>query len=413
MTKQELTTNVDAGLDTDQDASSIVKEIYRGTSADKHDMDVLGVKQVLRRNYRLVPMLGFSSIAVISWEIAPILLGYVLIDGGPAAMFWAAVSFAVILNTALASRLPVIQYFLFALHFGGIFAIVLPLWLTADHGNSSDVLFGFYDRGNWGNEGLSSMIGLVLFAGLLNGYDCIAHMSEETIDASRIIPIAITWSVSYNVVALFIICTAMIFCIGDIESLLTTSTGQPFIQLFYNATQSYCCVINEVATSSRQLWSFARDRGLPGSTWLSHVAPGLDIPLRSICLTVFITVLLSLINLGSTVALQAANSLGGVAFLFSYVITLLCLIWRRIWGAPLPARRWSLGRYGLVINLAALVFLIPTLFFYCWPLAQPVTAINLNWSSVAFALVLLVALVYYFIKARHEYVGPVMRVKRD
>lgn len=139
----------------------------------------------------------------------------------------------------------------------------------------------------------------------------------------------------------------------------------------------------------------------------------MDIPLRSICLTVLITVLLSLINLGSTVALQAANSLGGVAFLFSYVITLLCLIWRRIWGAPLPARRWSLGRYGLVINLAALVFLIPTLFFYCWPLAQPVTAVNLNWSSVAFALVLLVALIYYFIKARHEYVGPVMRVKRD
>jgi amino acid transporter len=253
--------------------------------------------------------------------------------------------------------------------------------------------------------------------------------------------------VSYNVIALFIVCTAMIFCLGDIESLLTTRTGQPFIQLFFNATQSYvgtnvmaailitlveCCVINEVATSSRQLWyvliraapsinnsantplrSFARDRGLPGSTWLSHVTPGLDIPLRAICLTVLITALLSLINLGSTVALQAANSLGGVAFLFSYVITLLCLIWRRLYGAPLPERRWSLGKYGLAINLAGLVFLIPTLFFYCWPLAQPVTAVNLNWSSVAFAAVLLVALVHYVIKARHEYVGPVMRVKRD
>lgn len=93
--------------------------------------------------------------------------------------------------------------------------------------------------------------------------------AEETIDASRIIPIAITWSVAYNVVALFIIGTALIFCLGDVDSLLSTRTGQPFIQLFYNATQSYagtsvmasilvvlveCCVINEVATSSRQLW---------------------------------------------------------------------------------------------------------------------------------------------------------------
>lgn len=142
------------------------------------------------------------------------------------------------------------------------------------------------------------------------------------------------------------------------------------------------------------------------------MTPGWDIPLRAVCLTVFITALLSLINLGSTVALNAINSLGGVSFLFSYIITLVCLIWRRVRGAPLPPRRWSLGRYGLAINVVALLFLLPVLFFYCWPLAQPVTALNLNWSSVAFSCVLLAALIYYVIKARHEYVGPVMRVKR-
>lgn len=90
----------------------------------------------------------------------------------------AASSFAVIMNTVLASRLPVVQYLLFALHFGGIFAIVIPLWITADRGSASDVLLKFSDNGNWGDVGLSSMIGLVLFAGLLNGYDCIAHMCK-------------------------------------------------------------------------------------------------------------------------------------------------------------------------------------------------------------------------------------------
>lgn len=99
--------------------------------------------------------------------------------------------------------------------------------------------------------------------------DIIFVQAEETIDASRIIPIAITWSVFYNIMTLFVIGTAMIFCLGDVDSLLTSRTGQPFIQLFYNATQSHagtsvmaailitlveCCVINEVATSSRQLW---------------------------------------------------------------------------------------------------------------------------------------------------------------
>jgi choline transport protein len=95
MAKQDITITNDVGVETDQDASSVIKEIYRGTSADQHDMDVLGVKQVLRRNYRLLPMLGFSSIAVISWEVAPLLIGYVLVDGGPAAMFWGLVIGAV------------------------------------------------------------------------------------------------------------------------------------------------------------------------------------------------------------------------------------------------------------------------------------------------------------------------------
>lgn len=103
MAKQETFMSEDAGVDSNQDETSIVNERYRGTSADKDDMDVLGVKQVLRRNYRLVPMLGFSSIAVISWEIAPILLAYALIDGGTAAIFWGLVVGAIGFSLVYAS----------------------------------------------------------------------------------------------------------------------------------------------------------------------------------------------------------------------------------------------------------------------------------------------------------------------
>jgi choline transport protein len=33
-------------------------------------------------------------------------------------------------------------------------------------------------------------------------------------------------------------------------------------------------IINQVTTTSRQLWSFARDGGLPWSNFLSRVQPG-------------------------------------------------------------------------------------------------------------------------------------------
>lgn len=196
-----------------------------------------------------------------------------------------------------------------------------------------------------------------------------------------------------------------IFCIGDIDDVLASPTYEPFIQVFFNATQSYAgttimsfiimlmltsACISEVATASRQLWSFARDNGkhtspapsnsfadtllgLPFSGWLSQVTPGWNIPLRAISVSVVISSLLSLINIGSYVALNAINSLGVVSLLFSYTVTISCLVWRRLYGAPLPPRRWSLGKYGLAINIVSLCFVTPLLFFAFWPVSTPVT----------------------------------------
>ena len=84
----------------------------------------------------------------------------------------------------------------------------------------------------------------------------------------------------------FIMATTFIFTMGDVTSLLESPTGYPFIQAFYNGTRSLAltnfmtaiiiicltsCCISEVATASRQVWSFARDGGLPFSGFLSRV----------------------------------------------------------------------------------------------------------------------------------------------
>jgi choline transport protein len=144
---------------------------------------------------------------------------------------------------------------------------------------------------------------------------------------------------------------------------------------------------------------------LPHLTRLEHPCP------RRL-VSFIVTVCLSLINIGSTEALNTINSLSGGSILFSYTITISCLVWRRLFGAPLPPRRWSLGRFGLLINVVALCFIMPVLFFYYWPLYTPVTPVNMNWSSAVFGGVLVFAAVWYVIKARHVYSGPVTLVKR-
>lgn len=78
------------------------------------------------------------------------------------------------------------------------------------------------------------------------------------------------------------------FCLGDdVPGILESKTGYPFIQVFYNVTKSaggasvmtsilivmtVCSCISNVATASRQLWSFARDGGMPFSPFLAYVS---------------------------------------------------------------------------------------------------------------------------------------------
>lgn len=86
---------------------------------------------------------------------------------------------------------------------------------------------------------------------------------------------------------------------------------------------------------------------------------------------------------------------------------------KRIRGEPLPARRWTLGRYGYAVNVCALMFLLPIFVFSFFPLATPVVASTMNWGIVLFSGIIIFATVYYFLYARHVYVPPVALVKRE
>ncbi|RMZ88889.1 hypothetical protein DV736_g3889, partial [Chaetothyriales sp. CBS 134916] len=459
---------------------------YRGTAIDRQDMNMLGKKQVLRRQFRFSTMLGFASTVMVAWEFILVVSPFGLSDGGTPVVFWglllspivmlpvyaslaevasmsptaggqyhwvselapprfqrglsysvgwlialgwqvflcsvsfvvstlilglaklnfpgysilawhetlltiAIVVFCVLFNLFLAVRLPLIEAVVLILHVLGVFVIIIPLWVMAPRGNAHDTILHFTNDSGYSDKALASTIGIVPMIGMLIGYDCTIHMSEETKDASRTIPLVVVWAVASNALMLIVVGWTYIFCLGDLDSVLNTETGQPMIQVFYNATRNRAgttimvvvvivifisACVGQVATASRQMWSFARDKG-------------------------------------SYTAFNAFNSLGTVSILFSYTITIGCLIWRRIFGKPLPSRRWSLGRWGLPINIISLCFTTPMLFFYVWPLYHPVTAQNMNWSSAMFFGVLIIAAIYYIFKGRHDYVGPVMHVKRQ
>lgn len=90
------------------------------------------------------------------------------------------------------------------------------------------------------------------------------------------------------------------------------------------------------------------------------------------------------------------------------------MVLRRLRG-PLPARRWSLGKFGLFINLAAIAFLLVVWVFIFFPIAggEQLTLETMNWNSLMFGGSMILAIGYYFAVGWKNYTPPVRLIKRD
>ena len=111
-------------------------------------------------------------------------------------------------------------------------------------------------------------------------------MSEEIENAAVVVPRSILLSVLINGCLGFGMLIAVLFCLGDINKALASPTGYPFMEIFLNATDSVggaatmsaivitvciCSSTGMMAATSRQFWSFSRDRGVPGWRLWSQV----------------------------------------------------------------------------------------------------------------------------------------------
>lgn len=207
-----------------------------------------------------------------------------------------------------------------------------------------------------------------------------ADLAEEVKHASRTVPRMMVVTIILNGALGLVMVITYCFCVTDVEAMyVTTHSPFPFIdvgrhhikihadflltcdQVLYAGTGStagtiamvsivsalnICANLSIVAAGSRQAWAFARDEGLPFSSWFRRVSTiGIPIPINAILASLTITIAISLLNLGSTTAFLSVVGLLASAGAMSYAISISCVLWRRLRGKPLPKSPFSLGRY--------------------------------------------------------------------
>lgn len=129
-------------------------------------------------------------------------------------------------------------------------------------------------------------------------------------------------------------------------------------------------------------------------------------------MTLVVTVLLTLIAIGSDVALNSLTSLGTNAILSSYICSIGCITWRRLTNQPLLPSKLSLGRWGLTINIISMVFLILIFFFAFFPPGPNPAPADMNWNILIYGVSVVGSLLYYAFSAKKRYVGPVEYVRK-
>lgn len=251
-------------------------------------------------------------------------------------------------------------------------------------------------------------------------------MAEEVKDASLSVPKAMVIIYLVNFAVLLPTVITVCYHMPSVEDALGDATGYPALYVFRQATSPtwttvmlafiafifIAANITYLAAVTRDLFAFSRDHGLPWSAWISKVDGRRQLPVNATILSSCIAFLLTLIYLGSTVAFYAIVSLFGVAILQCYCFSIGCVLWRRIFHPEtLPPARFSLGRFGIPLNAFAVLFSAYCLFWSFWPQEYPVSVDNFNWAIVIFGAVMIISLVYFVIRARHKYVGPVALVE--
>lgn len=225
----------------------------------------------------------------------------------------------------------------------------------------------------------------------------------------------------------FIMLITLLYNMGNMVHVLNPTSGFSFIPAVHHATGSVaatngvaaiilimevCSAIGILATASRQTFAFARDNALPFSNILANVNKRTQIPVVAVLVSTIITVLLSLINIGSTAAFNAIASLMIAALFTTYILSIAAFIRARLQPGGIPRSRFSLGKLGLPINIFSVGYLCFAIIFTFFPTTNNPTPVNMNWSIVVFGGVVIFAVVQYLLHGRKIYQAPVTQVRK-
>jgi amino acid transporter len=259
----------------------------------------------------------------------------------------------------------------------GMVVFALLLLFFANHQSPSILLDTSYTSGLAnGNYLPVFLVGMFMALFVVYGFDTAGTFGEETIDASRQAPrgvLSAIW-ISGLVGAIFLLAVTLSF--QDVNKAI--ETGQAFgfpiaetikanltfgllgsftmgdLYLVMILIAVYVCTMAIQGATTRLMFSMGRDRRLPlGGLW-GHVSPSLKTPAYA-AIAVGVLGAIPLLVTGALGSIYLAIAATGMIYI-SYFLCNLGVFVARQRGWPHKGAWFSLGSWGTIINIVALIW---------------------------------------------------------
>jgi amino acid transporter len=271
---------------------------------------------------------------------------------------------------------------------------------------------------------------------VIYGFDTASTLSEETRDPRRAAPKAVLFSV----IGAFII--GGVFLLGTLVAIpnmgaavkgafgpaqiieANFSTGFATLYLLVVSAAIFVCCLSIMAATIRLCFGMARDNQLPFSRPLARVSPGLHTPVWT-CITIAVLAAVPFLKYSGAGIIAIAAT--GMIYL-SYFLGNIVIMRARARGWPKRSAPFRLGRWGILVNVVALLYGGAMLINFAWPRAasnpEPsqtngllsfgigfVNKIPILWTVVV--VIVAIGVIYYGAVGRSKEFAPVIAPAAD
>jgi amino acid transporter len=324
----------------------------------------------------------FTTIAAVAVGAGPFLATLLGFPGTPmitTLIALALIALSTAVNLAGTTVLARVAMFGFICEIIGAIVVGSYLLLFQRH-QPFAVVFDNFGIGGAGSYFPAFMAAAVVGLFTCYGFEACGDVAEETPNPGIAIPRAMRMTIYVGMIAAAFVCFALILAQPDIGAVISGKLTDPVEALLLSVfgpigsrlvvavvmVSFMSCILSLQAATSRLVFAYARDRMIVANDYLSAISPHTHVPTRALAMSGIVAAVIVCLGLFFQSAIGTIVNSAIIGIYAAFQMIVLGALAARLRGWK-PGGKFTLGKWGMTINLIALCYGVGAIVDMLWP----------------------------------------------